>query len=51
MGQLFLLAFFAAAGEMGQRDPDRTIQRRHEMASPWFRKSLGEGRMKCQKGI
>ena len=50
MGQLFLLAFFVAA-EMGQRDPDRTIQTHHEMASPWFQKSLGEGRMKRQMGI
>lgn len=39
------------AGEMGQRDPVRAIQTHHEMASPWFQKSLGEGRMKRQKGI
>ena len=51
IGQLFLLASFAAAGEMGQRDPVRAIQTHHEMASPWFQKSLGEGRMKRQKGI
>ncbi len=40
-----------SAGEMGQRDPVRAIQTHHEMASPWFQKSLDDGRMKCQKGI